>query len=104
MSKSAKERIKNKPWTLPDNRGVKNGMWAGNEAKYSTVHNWISSKYGKPKKCQNCNGKNAKSNYYDWANITGVYDRNIKNYIRLCRSCHISHDRYKKDVKINYEI
>lgn len=81
-----------------------NGMWKGDNASYQAKHTWIRNNFGTPKHCENCNGVNAKSKLYDWANIGGEYTRDRKDYIRLCRSCHIRHDRYGMPVQVNYPV
>jgi predicted transcriptional regulator len=62
---------------------------------YSGIHHWINKECGKPKKCEHCKSTNQR--IYDWANISGDYLRDKKDWIRLCRSCHIFFD--KKDRK-----
>lgn len=52
---------------------------------YSTIHKWLRDNNKKPSACSFCNGKKMR---IEWANITGVYDKNIKNYKALCASCH----------------
>lgn len=54
---------------------------------YQAVHIWLRTKYGKANKCESkeCLGK---SKTYDWANISGVYSRNPRDYKQMCRSCH----------------
>lgn len=58
---------------------------------YESAHVWIKRKLGKPNDCENCGTKTAKT--YDWANISGDYKRDISDWKRLCRSCHIYWDR-----------
>jgi hypothetical protein len=82
----------------------KNGNWLGDAAGYNAKHTWIRKQFGTPKHCENCNGENAKSQLYDWANISGTYSRDRADYIRLCRSCHIRHDRYGMPVSTNFPV
>jgi hypothetical protein len=60
-------------------------------ANYSSVHKWIVRWYGKANKCENpmCSKK---SKMFDWANIAPTYEKNIKNFRQLCRSCHTKID------------
>lgn len=61
---------------------------------YSGIHWTLRNKFKKPESCQKCKKK---SSDLDWANITGVYDRDIKNYQALCSRCHMNYDLGKKD-------
>lgn len=60
-----------------------------------SLHVWLNKNYKKPKQCSFC--KEIKK--LDWANITGIYDRNINNYIALCTKCHLRLDLGKKTDK-----
>lgn len=74
--------------------GSKNGAWKGDKAKYSSIHDWIRKYWGRADLCEYslCEGK---SKTFDWANITGNYNRERKNWKKLCRGCHLKLDRYK---------
>jgi hypothetical protein len=81
--------------------GENNPAWKGEEGKYaySNLHKSIKKKCGKANLCRNeiCNGG---SKNFEWANVTGIYTRDSKNYRELCKSCHINFDRYKRPLKI----
>lgn len=72
--------------------GKKNIKWIGDKVGYSGLHKWLRDNFPKQKKCYFCGKENAK--VYDWANITGIYTRDIKNYKETCRGCHIKLDRW----------
>ena len=60
---------------------------------YSNIHWWLRKIYGKANKCENskCIYKNPKR--FEWALLKGrKYERNRKNYIMLCPSCHRKYD------------
>src|SRR3990167_2083575 len=74
----------------------------GVKVGYRGLHQWLNKYYGRLKKCQNkeksnlqfqCSGK---SKNYEWANVSGEYKRSVKDFIRLCRSCHRKYDNSKK--------
>jgi hypothetical protein len=71
-------------------RGKRHGSWKGNEAKYSSIHDYIRVKKGRAgdQKCAFC-GKKAR----DWANIDHKYSRDLDDYTALCRKCHINFDK-----------
>lgn len=73
-------------------KGKTNSNWKGNKVSYRGLHNWLRRNWGKPSFCEYC--KSITKNKYDWANITGIYTRERKDYKRLCRGCHIKLDRY----------
>lgn len=78
-------------------QGSKHHLWKGKDALYITQHQWIARNYGKANKCENCHTKTAKR--YHWANISGEYRRNLKDYKQLCVSCHRKFDYCRKAVK-----
>lgn len=67
-------------------RGNKNPNWKGSHAGYGAKHDWIRRWYGAPHICESC--KTCTSKKYDWANISGKYLRNRRDWKRLCRPCH----------------
>lgn len=83
--------------------GEKNYKWRGEDVGYSALHQWIVRRYGLADLCENnqsgklnfpCTGK---SKNYDWSLIKGKkYTRNIKNFQKLCHSCHLKYDKQKE--------
>jgi len=71
--------------------GDKNVNWKGDGVGYWALHTWLNRKYGKPRVCELCG--DTKHSRYEWANKNGVYDRNIKNWLRLCKLCHQRYDQ-----------
>ena len=62
----------------------------GNNSRYRTLHIWIETRLGNPRKCSNCRTTKAKK--FEWANISGKYKKNIKDFKRLCTKCHRKFD------------
>lgn len=76
-------------------KGANNPNWQ-NTPSYMAVHLWINRNYPKPDFCEECNI----SPPFDLANITGIYERDLKNWKYLCRKCHMTIDnRIKRDPK-----
>jgi hypothetical protein len=75
---------------IGDTLGDKNINWKGDSVGYYATHDWIARHYGRPQKCENCGTTNAKR--FEWANISGEYKRDIKDWKRLCRRCHFEFD------------
>ena len=77
-------------------KGSKNGMWVGDKPCYITVHMYLRRNHKQPAKCSLC--KKEKTTL-DIANTTGLYNRDIKNYNWLCRSCHMKSDGRLEKLK-----
>lgn len=98
---------KGKPWSEKSKRkmsiahkgktGDKAGNWKGDEAGYFALHLRISKQLGRPKLCEICRTTD-KRKRYEWANLTGDY-ANVKDYRRMCQSCHRRYDNRKKVLK-----
>ena len=67
------------------------GWGKENRSKYKNLHAQINKIKGKANHCEKCSSKN-KSRYH-WANISGNYLVDPKDYIALCPSCHFEFDR-----------
>ena len=52
------------------------------------LHHWVRKYLPIPEDCQMC-GENKK---LDLANVTGIYNREFKNWKYFCRKCHIAFD------------
>lgn len=76
-------------------RGVKSVHWKGMNAGYHQKHTWIHLNYGKASKCENCGltkiPKGFKR-YFEWANISKEYKREVEDYLQLCIKCHRAWD------------
>lgn len=77
-----------------DYSGPQNPGWKGEQATYSALHYRVYRARGLPKECSVC-GTTDPSKYYDWANLSGNY-ADVNDYARMCRSCHIKHDRARR--------
>lgn len=73
---------------VPWNKGV----YTSNS--YSTIHKWLSTHQKKKGYCQYCRRKTRTT----WANVTGIYERDMENFMELCYHCHNLYDRGKIDV------
>ena len=75
--------------------GEGNGMWKGDDVGYGAVHTWIKKYHPKPEYCEMC----GLSKSYDLANITGIYNREFKNWMYMCRKCHMISDKRILNLK-----
>ena len=58
---------------------------------YRNLHKQIQKLYGKPMICDEC--QTTKKKIYHWANISGKYLKERKDWIRLCPTCHMRMDK-----------
>lgn len=72
-------------------RGANTPRWTGNNVGYISLHQWVSQNRGKPSLCENCGSTDSKR--YEWANISKEYKRELSDWMRLCKSCHVKYDR-----------
>lgn len=71
--------------------GERASNWKGDKVGYNGLHTWVRKTLGTPKKCEECGTEEAK--LYDWANVSRKYRREVTDWKRLCRKCHIIYDR-----------
>lgn len=84
---------KGKKYSSPKMKGDKNPNWKGNKVKYVALHQWIRNRKPKPKLCEKCK----KNKPIDLANISQKYLRDIKDFMWVCRRCHMIMDNRLKD-------
>lgn len=81
----------------PEITGKNHPAWK-EKLTYSGIHQWMKNNYGKALVCQNSECYYPRKNrsgitilrpkIYHWANISGEYKKDIKDWIQLCPSCH----------------
>ena len=86
--------------------GENNHKWKGDNVGYVGIHHWIKKKLGYPKICEFCKKSGFSKAGIHWANKSGQYKRDTKDWIRLCAKCHhIYDDLYaKRKVAFNRTI
>lgn len=70
--------------------------WKGEKIGYSALHNWVEKKLGRPKICEHCGKDNFPKRYIHWANKSGLYLRELDDWLRLCAKCHRQYDKGQK--------
>ncbi|HET9773711.1 MAG TPA: NUMOD3 domain-containing DNA-binding protein [Nitrososphaeraceae archaeon] len=63
---------------------------------YSALHKWVKSRFPKPELCMLCGKVPPKQK----ACLTGIYNRDLKNWAWLCQSCHMRWDNVGRRNKI----
>lgn len=74
----------------------------GENASYSAIHTWVKGVFGKATHCENCGAKHipkGKKRFFEWANISGKYKRDITDWWQLCIICHRGFDKKAKIPK-----
>ena len=72
----------------------KNPNWKGDKVGNNSLHQWINNHKIKPELCENCKLVPP----HDLANISGKYLRDLKDWIYLCRKCHMVSDNRLKNL------
>ena len=81
------------PWAGKQRpKGENSCNWKGDNVGYGGIHDWVRKELGTPKICKNCGIENLSDRKYNWANISGEYKRDLKDWIRLCAKCHKNYD------------
>ncbi len=62
--------------------------------QYRAIHVAVAVVWGKPSKCELCNGKN-ESKRYEWSNKNHKYSLLKKDWWQLCAKCHRRWDSKK---------
>jgi len=104
MTSQERSKLMKEKWKNPEYREhmseahkwiteEKHPNWKGEDVGYVPLHIWVRKHLGKPSKCEHCQSTDKKR--YEWANLSGKYKRNLYDWIRLCRGCHIINDKAK---------
>ena len=76
--------------THRDMQKAKNNAWKGDDVGYHGLHRWVVKMKGKPSLCEKCGTTKAKK--FEWANKSGLYKRDVNDWIRMCTKCHHDYD------------
>jgi hypothetical protein len=91
--KQSKETIEKRK--MMDN---KNPAWKGENVGYGSLHRWVETHLGKPQICEFCGKENNIKRGIDWANKSGLYKRELSDWLRLCKSCHKIYDLKRQSL------
>lgn len=73
----------------------RHNLWKGNQVGYRALHAWLERVLGKANHCEECGLDKipeGKKRYFQWANISGRYKRNLVDWLQLCIKCHLEFD------------
>jgi len=86
----------NKGQKVPQQSGTNHFAWKGENVSYRNLHRWVERNLGRPLRCDSC-GLSGKvkgfKRYYDWANISHKYFRELTDWKRMCKKCHRAYDK-----------
>ena len=70
--------------------GKNNSVWKGDDVGYTSLHQWIWRNFPKPEDglCMLCH----QVPFKEAANITGILNREFKNWAWFCHKCHKHYD------------
>jgi hypothetical protein len=68
--------------------GELNPNWKGDKAGIAAIHLYVRKYLHRPQFCEDCKIRPP----FDLANITGIYNREFKNWKYLCHKCHFRRD------------
>jgi len=88
-----------KPWLgkkRPEITGENNTEWKGDKVGYWGLHNWVRRHLGTPAICEFCGKAGLTGRQIHWANKSGKYKRDLNDWLRLCRQCHVKYDKMKE--------
>lgn len=78
-------------------------FWKGDEVSYRNLHRWVERKLGKANRCIQCGLDKipmGRVRYFQWANISKQYKRDISDWKQLCIKCHKAFDSHgNREVK-----
>lgn len=80
--------------------GENNANWKGDKVGYSALHDWVRRVLGTPMQCENCGTTTHRQ--FEWANLSGEYKRDISDWARLCKMCHVLIDDSLKNARANH--
>lgn len=77
-------------------KGSNNPAWKGNEVGYSALHVWVKKYIPKTNLCIVCKQK---YQILHLANISGLYLRDVEDWVYLCHKCHFRFDKLKRRIE-----
>lgn len=94
----------NIPWNIgirfTQIEGENHPLWKGNDVGYSALHSWIKRKLGQPTECVVCGKKDLTQQKIHWANVSGRYLRDVKDWARMCAKRHRNYDLSNNLIRV----
>jgi endogenous inhibitor of DNA gyrase (YacG/DUF329 family) len=77
-------------------KGEAHWSYKGERAGYHAIHAWLRMVMGSAKECSECGTLEKVKGYkkfFQWANLTGLYLRDVNDYKQMCIPCHFKYDQ-----------
>lgn len=77
-------------------KGKKHSAWKGDKVGYFGLHARVVKKFGKANHCEECGLDKMPKGYkiyFQWANISHTYKRDLSDFKQMCIPCHIKFDK-----------
>lgn len=68
----------------------------GTQKEYYQLHHWVRKNKGKAFWCTFC----FSCKKVEWANISGLYRKELNDYMQLCNKCHFKYDKH--DLRLGF--
>jgi hypothetical protein len=84
-------KTQNRAWFQPGRKaptGPENPQWKGDQVSYRELHRWVAKHRTKTGECERCGAEGETQ----WANKSHKYQRDLADWLELCRKCHRNHD------------
>lgn len=75
---------KGKKYPQMARRGSSHGAWKGDHAGYQSIHIWLRGRKERTGICKRCGLRRVTH----FANVSGLYMRDVDDYIEVCVPCH----------------
>lgn len=76
--------------------GENNPSWKGDKVGYYGLHCWVRKQLGKANHCEECGLDkipDGMKRYFQWANKSHKYKRDLKDWKQMCIKCHKQYDK-----------
>lgn len=86
-----------RPWTEDVSKklsGENNPSFKGIMVSESALHKWVTYHKGRPKHCVDCEATKYQCENLQWSNQSGLYLRDLDDYVGRCPPCHKAYDKF----------
>lgn len=93
--KEFRKNNKELPWdkaVYEKNSGANNHNYKDIMVSCSALHKWVVYMKGRPEFCVDC-GATKDEKFLEWSNQSGLYLRDLDDFVGRCQPCHKAHDK-----------
>lgn len=74
--------------------GADHPDWKGDDVTYNVIHLWVNRLKTKTGVCSRCGAERLTQ----WANLSGLYKRDLDDFAEMCVPCHSRYDRARRQA------